>query len=131
MGRCPNGLSSFFFPSRSHWPRGRKTGLNGGAAVATGSGTKRGYERNSRQKVCQCGGGLRSGMDFPVLWSPKAGFMLPTHFSTAPRSVAAFFALRKQRENCFGLFRGKKRTIRRGLLFLARNQARTEHRSSR
>src|SRR5205807_6274274 len=31
---------------------------------------------------------------------------------------------------CFGLFR-EKRIIRRGLLFLARNRARMEHRSSR
>src|SRR5438105_11360319 len=95
-----------------------------------GSGTKGASEKHSRQEVSRCGGGLRSGTDFPVLWSPKAGFLLPTLFSTAPRSAAAFFALRKQRENCFGLSRGK-RIIRRGLLLLARNRARTEHRSSR
>src|SRR5438874_7634908 len=96
-----------------------------------GSGTKGASEKHSRQEVSRCGGGLRSGMDFPVLWSPKAGFLLPTLFSTAPRSAAAFFALRKQRGNRFGLSRGKKRITRRGLLFLARNRARTEHQSSR
>src|SRR5262245_52610738 len=57
--------------------------------------------------------------------------MLPTLFSIAPRSGVAFFALRKQRENCFGLFRGRKRITRRGPLCLARNRARTERRSSR
>src|SRR4030095_585105 len=118
-------------PAASHWRRGRKTGLNGGAAVATGSGTNRASGKHSRPKVCRCGGGLQSGTDFPVLSSPKAGFMLPTLFSTARRSGAAFFASRNEQGNCFGHFRGRKRTILRGLLFLARNRARTEHRSSR
>src|SRR5437879_6958565 len=96
-----------------------------------GSGTKGASEKHSRQEVSRCGGGLQSGTDFPVLWSPKAGFLLPTLFSSAPRSAAACFVLRKQLENCFGRSRGKKRITRRGLLFLARNRVRTEHRSSR
>src|SRR2546430_17189146 len=70
-------------------------------------------------------------MAFPVLSSPRAGFILRTLLSTAPRSVAAFFALRKRRESYFGLFRARKRIIPRGLLFLARNRAQTEHRSSK